>query len=133
MSIPQLVDLANVDLSATSYDTLFLRAFLKGGICIGHEYIDVTDAAVKTLTKPADAEGNNASYALLVLEGDSTSADLSKCVRWTMEGTDPTAADGMPLGDNGVFEIQNETNLDAFKVIGIEAGKTHKLRVAYYV
>jgi len=115
------------DETTLSKDNLLLIGILRGGKCVGHENIDVDDTAAVSLTIPGTA-----SFALITIEADGTAATPSKCVRWYMDGNSPTAADGMPLGDLGTLEIKNASDLANFEIIGIEVGKTHKMRVAYY-
>jgi hypothetical protein len=55
-----------------------------------------------------------------------------KIIRYREDQVDPTASVGMPLGDLSIYEVGGEANLSNIKFIGIEAGKTHKLRVSYY-
>ena len=54
-------------------------------------------------------------------------------IRFKENGSDPSANSGIALGDNDLYEITGRWNLEQlFRVIGIEAGKNHVLRVQYY-
>lgn len=108
----------------------WFSAILYGGRCIGYEDFTVDDAPYATLTIPAGAK-----YAMIYVQGDSTSANLNRVVHFREDGGDPTtgtSGDGMPLADNGVYECRGPANLSSFKIIGIEAGKVHTIRVIYY-
>ncbi len=73
----------------------------------------------------------NANSALIVLEADSTSTTPERVAHLSEKET-PTAALGLPLADNTPYEIIGFENIAAFKVIGLEAGKTHKLQIEYF-
>jgi hypothetical protein len=100
----------------------------KGKKCIGYEAISVGDTTPMTLTKAPSSSFS----AIITVEGDSTVASSSKVVRFTEDGTTPTATIGMPLGNLDTYEVQFLDNIQAFKCLGIEAGKTHSLKVQYY-
>ena len=98
--------------------------------CRGYEAISVTDLEVKTLTIP-----NGSSYAIITIIASSTASDPEYVAWWMEDGNDPTTGDagaGMPIGHLGVLEPKGITNLNNFKIIGREAGKTHLVRVKYY-
>lgn len=106
------------------------NALLRGGECVGYEAVAVTDLAIATLTVPATA-----TYALIVVIGDTTVANPSRVIHWRMDGGNPAtgvAGAGIPIGNNGEMEIKNAADLANFKAIGIEGAKTHSLRVAYF-
>jgi len=105
---------------------IILWKLLNGQTCIGKEKIDLTNA-IKTLTVPIGC-----TKAILSIEADDSSADKAKVARFYETGDIPNATDGMPLGDNNVYEIIGETNLSNFKLIGIEAGKTHTVQIQYF-
>ena len=73
----------------------------------------------------------NASTAIVVLEADSTSSTPERAAHLSEKQT-PTSVLGLPLADNTPYEIIGADNIAAFKVIGIEAGKTHKLQIEYF-
>lgn len=105
-----------------------LYAILTGGDCIGYDELEISDSGTSMLTPP-----KGTAYALLVVESDSSATEKSKVVRFTEdENNIPTSSLGMPLGDLSVYEVKGAKNLAAFKVIGIENGKTHKIRVQYF-
>jgi len=93
----------------------------------GFQILTVTDAAAVSLTVPTGA-----SMAVISTEGDSTASDTSRVVMFKENGTSPTATEGIGQGNNDVYISRGFTNLSNFKAIGIEAGKTHKLKVQYY-
>lgn len=93
---------------------------------VGEQKVSVGSGAVVTLTLPTTA-----AYALLVVE-DGGSANTAKSLRFYESGTAPTAANGIPLGDLDAYEIIGPDCLANFKMIGIEAGKTHTVQIIYY-
>lgn len=106
----------------------FLSAILYGGKCVGLETVNFDDdPAIALPSIPPTAKA-----ALVIIEADATEADAARVARFRQDGTNPTAVMGMPVGDNGSFEIKGSANLAAFRIIGITAGKTHKLTVEYY-
>ena len=118
----------------------FLSALLHGGKSLGYRSFTFNDAAAKAFSDIADPDGggplaagipSGAVYAICVIEADATQADQARVARFRCDNTAPTAAEGMPLGDNGSFEVKGD-NLNTFKIIGITAGKTHTVRVEFY-
>lgn len=106
----------------------YLSAILYGGKCLLLNEAPFDDTAEIQL--PSIPDG--AKAALVIIEADATEADAARVARFRQDGANPTAAIGMPVGDNGSFEIKGSANLAAFRIIGITAGKTHKLTVEYY-
>jgi hypothetical protein len=104
-----------------------LYALLTGGECAGFETLLVDADNVSALNPP-----ENSVYALLVMEADETSADKSRVGRFREDGEQPTALEGIPLGDLTTYEVKGKFNLLNFLIIGIEAGKVHSLRVQYF-
>lgn len=105
----------------------YLGAILLGGTILGYEELFVDESAVVTLTVP-----DKAKKAVLVVEADESSSNLKKVMRYQIgPGVTPTDTTGMPISDESVFEIGTLWNLTNFKIIGIEAGKTHKITVEY--
>lgn len=80
----------------------------------GYEQIDDLSTAVG-LTVPTDAQ-----LAIIRVSGQS--------VRWRDDGTDPTAAIGMPLAANEPFNYNGD--LHAIQFIEVSAGAV--LDVSYY-
>jgi hypothetical protein len=115
------------DSPSSSLTNDILLAILHGGVCVGYQNLAFDDAPVVVLTVPAGAQ-----YAICVLEADATEVDFPRVARFREDGVAPTAAEGMPVGDNGSFEIRGAANLAAFQIIGITAGKNHTLKVQYY-
>jgi hypothetical protein len=105
-----------------------LYGLLTGGRCIKDDSFTVDNTAAVSLVIPVGAV-----WALLVVEADATATSTDKVVRFTLDGTTvPDAVIGMPLGDLDPLDVKDEKNLSNFKVIGIEAGKTHTVRVQYF-
>jgi len=117
------------DPSSTSNGNLgaYLSAILYTGKCLGYEDLAFDDAPEVALAAvPAGAR-----LAVCVVEADASQAGLARVARYREDGNAPTAAEGMPVGDNGFFELTGD-NIAAFKIIGITAGKAHTLKVQYY-
>jgi len=74
----------------------------------------------------------NAISATISIESDASVTDKSRVIRFKENGSNPSANSGIALGDNDLYEITGRWNLESFRVIGIEAGKNHVLRVQYY-
>ncbi len=99
----------------------------RGRTCIKFEQVSVTDSSAVTLVPPT-----NAFSALIGIEAASGIADSTKAVRYREDGTAPTASVGKILGDGDEYECTLQDNIRNFKVIGIDAGKTHTLNITYY-
>lgn len=93
----------------------------------GYEDLAVDDSEAKELTVPEGAVS-----ASIFFEVDASSTNKSRALRYKENGTAPTTDSGQPFGDGDVLELFGKISLDNFKVIGIEAGKSHILRVQYY-
>lgn len=93
----------------------------------GYEDLTVEDSEAKQLTVPDDAVS-----ASIFFEVDASATNKARALRYKENGTAPTANSGQPFGDGDVLELFGKTSLDNFQVIGIEAGKSHVLRVQYY-
>lgn len=75
----------------------------------------------------------NAVKALIVMEASSTAVDQSNAAHYTeTSGIVPTATKGMPFGHLGFYSVDGKDNLQNFRIIGNEAGKTHKLQITYF-
>lgn len=90
---------------------------------LGYEKIEFDEKEAKTLTPP-----ENAIYAEMILESGD---DEKVSARFMENGNTPTAIEGMPLNDLAYLEVK-KANLIKFKVIGIQAGITHNLKVQYF-
>jgi len=93
----------------------------------GYEDLTVSDTEVAQLSVP-----ENSISATISIEADATSTEKSRVVRFKENGSDPSANTGIALGDNDLYEISGRWNLESFRIIGIEAGKSHVLRIQYY-
>lgn len=100
----------------------------RGRKAVGVVKITVDDDPVVLLSSIPES----ANCALLCVEADSTAADKTKVIRFYEDGTAPTSTDGFPLGNLDFYEIDNRANMFGFKMIGIEAAKTHTIQVLYY-
>ena len=113
-----------------------------GGKALAFETLAVGhDSLVSLAIANNAAWADKVDYCIIVAEADNTVTDSSRIVRFVES---PTAAGsltvsasevrgkGMPLGDLGVAEIKGIENMQNVRFIGIEAGKTHALRVQYY-
>lgn len=121
-----------------------LIAGLFGLNCLLNTQLSVdSSTAVQLPTIPDEA-----IMALIIVEADPTATNTTKCIRFTQDGvTIPTASIGMPLGDLSIYEVGGVRDfgyvmgpssspfrnaIDNFQCIGIEAGKTHKINIAYF-
>lgn len=104
----------------------YLNALLYGGRCLGYERLEV-DETVQSFTIPEKCQ-----TAVLSVEAGQGASDSTKIARFLETGDDPSANDGMPLGDGSILQISGKLNLDAFKVIGLDAGVTHIINIQYY-
>lgn len=95
--------------------------------CIGKQDISFDDSPAESLT-PVDG----AKSALIQVVADATAATPTKAATFYLDGSTPTATTGIVLGSLERITIDNRDNLLGFKIIGIEAGKTHTLRVLYF-
>lgn len=93
----------------------------------GYEDLEVDHSKVKTLTVPDEAFS-----ASIFFEADDSTLKPKRALRYKENGTAPTANSGQAFGDGDVLELFGKNSLNNFKVIGIENGKTHVLRVQYY-
>ena len=93
----------------------------------GYEDLTVNDTEEKGLTVP-----DNAVSASVFFEIDDSATNKARALRYKENGTAPTANSGQPFGDGDVLELFGKSSLDNFKIIGIEAGKSHVLRIQYY-
>lgn len=118
-----------------------LAGMLWGGKCIGYRQLNVTDVAAVGFDNIPDPDAGGpltagipagAKYAICVLEAGVADVDKARVARFRTDAINPTAAVGMPVGDNGSFEIKGSDNLAAFRIIGINAGVTHVLRIEFY-
>jgi|GEM_PF-2313621 len=110
----------------TANTEALLSGVYMGGNIIGYELLTVVSTEVAQLANIPP----KAKKAIMFVEADATAANQTKVIRFKC-GEDPTANLGMPAGNNGVFECGRAYNLTRFRVIGIEAGKTHKIQVQY--
>lgn len=102
-----------------------------GKQCIGYETLSVTNSAVGRLV---DIPENAQSMEITVECAGSTNANSA--VRYTLDGSTPVTGAasslGVPLGDFDTVEITNNTNLNNFRVIAVDAANTKYLKVQYF-
>lgn len=91
----------------------------------GFEVIAV-GAVVKTLTIPADINGQRVIGAALSVE----SAGAALCIRYKF-GVAPTASAGSPMYDGQYYEINTQTGMSLLQMISAD-GVTHSVKVQYY-
>ncbi len=106
----------------------WLAAILGYLNCLWYQQISVIDAPIG-LTPP---EG--AVFALIVVEGNvaNTDAQNLKCIRFREDGTNPTTAVGMPLGDLSAYDCKGVSAMESFKAISTVVGVAQKMNVQYY-
>jgi hypothetical protein len=109
----------------------FLSALLYGGKCLGYKSLSFDETVAVLLSAVAGGIPAGALYAIIAIEADATEAGNARVARFRTDNTAPTAAEGMPVGDNGTFEVKGE-NLATLSIIGITAAKTHSLKVEFY-
>lgn len=102
-----------------------------GRLCVGYQTVAVTDSAVVKLIVP--------EYAMsAVIDVESAgSTNTAAAVRYTLDNiTNPVtgagSVDGSPLGDYDTIEILSQTNLNALRVIAVDAANTKYLKIHYF-
>lgn len=105
-----------------------LLAYLqKERIAIGKQVLSFDDSPAVALTIPTGA-----TYAEVSLVADATVASTSNVARFWTDGSTPTATEGLSRNHLAAWDIIGGDNLANFKIIGVEAGKTHVLNVLYF-
>lgn len=100
---------------------------------VGYEKIAVDSTGVQVLTPTVVTEPTDRPYyALVTVVLDATATVTTNALHMRLDGTAPTGADGMPLGQGGFIMLEGYDQIRSFKVIATEAGKTHSLRVQYF-
>lgn len=101
-----------------------------GRACIGYQTLSVTNSAVVRLTVPETAQS-----AEITIES-AGSTNTSAAIRYTIDGSTPVTGAasvvGVPLGDFDTLEILNHGNLNAFRVIAVDAANTKYLKIHYF-
>lgn len=123
----------------TSDVPALLNAILFGGKCLQYSKLTITGPAKSFANAVAAGFGvagipPGAMSALCVLEADAAQVNAPRVCRFRYEdaATLPTANDGMPVGDNGTFEINGTDNIANFDIIGIVGGNTHTLHITWF-
>ena len=101
-----------------------------GRTCIGSQTLAVTNAAIVRLTVPETAQS-----AEITVESVGSTVTMA-AVRYSISSTNPATGAvtvaGVPLGDYDTIEILGHTNLNAFKVIAVDAANTKYLKIHYF-
>lgn len=113
----------------------YLQAELSFGLitglnCLGYESFTIDDSAAVALPSvPTDTIN-----VVMVVEADDTLSATEKqmVVRFREDAIDPTPTEGMPLGHLSLYTVGGVQNIDNIRMIGIQAGKTHNIRLSYY-
>lgn len=100
-----------------------LRVLSNDARATGHEVLTVAGATAQKLTVPAGTK-----YALIEVESSVTSGVV---VRYWLDGSNPTTADGIGRSHLTAIDITEYSNLVNFRVIAAQAG-THKLMIQYF-
>ena len=119
-----------------------IYGLMMGGDAIAHESVSFGHDTFGRL-----AIANNplwkdkVSYCLIFVEADATTVTKTRAIRWVQVKTASGSltinetnvrAQGFPFGDGGVFEVKGLANMQNLRLIGIETGKTHTIRVCYF-
>ncbi|HMV91525.1 MAG TPA: hypothetical protein PJ995_21530 [Cyclobacteriaceae bacterium] len=105
----------------------YFDAMLYGGKCLEFYSFEVDNTVAVSLVIPTGAK-----MCVLVAEAGGSPANINRIMRFTEDpATEPTATDGMPIGDNGIVEIKGTSNMEAFSIISTEA-LTHVCQVQFY-
>ena len=121
--LPLLADLGRF--SNTTNE--LLAGLLGGGMCLGSAKLELdTD-----LSTPMPARPEGTKYALIIAEANASTVDTSRIIRYKMDGTDPDATNGMPMGDLTAIEVYYEANLANLRFIRLEAF-TQSLQILFF-
>lgn len=94
--------------------------------CIGHEVLALSTGNSTALASVP----NGASCALIQVEEVTTSGS-SNVIRYWMDGSAPTATEGLIRGDHEAFDIMGYDAILKFRAIRLSAN-AHKLHVQYF-
>ncbi len=118
-----------------------LNAILYGGKAIQYSKLTITGAGPENFAD-AIAAGHGidgipvgAQFALCILEADAAQVGAARVCRFRQEdivNAIPSADNGMPVGDNGSFEIAGEDNIANFSIIAITPANTHTLHITWF-
>lgn len=111
-------------------DAQYLNALLYGGKCLGYREVTFSNGAAIALPEILAAMAG-ANAVIIYLEAAAADVNKPRVARYREDGVDPTAAIGMPLGDDGILEISGRANVEAFRIIGISA-EVQTIRIQYY-
>ncbi len=116
-----------------STTTELLYGILTGMKCLKYVQFSLTDTTIGLPAIPNDpTSAVVATKAVIVIEAGVGTTDTSKVARFMEDNNLPTPSIGMPLGSLDVYECGSMENIEAFRIIGIDAGVNHIVNVAYY-
>ena len=99
----------------------------------GFQSITINDnTTVKHISSVFIFPDASAKVAIISIEADPNSTNLNRVVRFLENGSDPTTTSGLALGDNDIYKIEGLIQIFKFRIIGIESGKTHIVRIQLY-
>lgn len=104
-----------------------LGVLQKERIPLSKEVLSFDDAPAVTLTVPTGA-----TYAEVSLIASASVASQSDVARFWLDGSTPTATQGLSRNNYAAWDIAGGDALTNFKIIGVEVGKTHVLNVQYF-
>ena len=93
----------------------------------GYQDLTISSSQAKSLSAPETAVS-----AEIHIEADPSVSKPARVIRYKQNGRAPTTTSGMALGDGDILEVFGKENLDLFRVIGIQTGKSHILRIQYF-
>ena len=119
-----------------------IYGLMMGGDALAFESVAVGYATLAKLTIPVNAAWiDKVKYCMVLVEADPTAETQAKAIRWVQvnpaSGTftvneASVRAQGFPFGDAGVFEVKGLANMQNLRLIGLQFGKAHTIRVEYY-
>lgn len=107
----------------TTYQQEVLKALLDGNNALSNETVDVTNGSISQLAVP-----QYANYCLITVEGGGASDDG---IRFWLDGSNPTATEGILRKDGSGFDIKSANNMVRFKAYGVGTNDC-VLQVQYY-
>ena len=102
--------------------TLFFQ-----GECIAYQTMIVDSSIAIGLNIP-----DKARYVVLVVECHTSQFNKDLVLRFCEDGQTPEANHGMPLGNLGLYEVKGNTNMSRFRIIGVEIGLEHTVRLQFF-
>jgi len=106
-----------------------LQGVINKSKAISHQVLTINNGGtgvVHSLTVP-----DNARYAIVTVEAGDQVAASTKVLRFWTDGSNPTADEGHLIGDGGVFDIAEYSDLNNTRIIAIDNADS-KLMIQYY-